>query len=114
MYQTTIGAEELIVAIEIPLAARDTRVAYVKFQILERPSVGVAAVATIRDGRFVGAPSVVVGAVDEVARRVETSQLAGASPKDPRALDALAEAARAAVEPVADLAGKAEDKRHLG
>src|SRR5438093_3839755 len=64
MYETAPATDEIIVAIEIPLPARDVRVAYVKFQILERPSVGVAAVATVRDGRFVGAPTVVVGAVD--------------------------------------------------
>src|SRR5256712_13681963 len=113
MYQTTIGAEELIVAIEIPLAARDTRVAYVKFQILERPSVGVAAVATIRDGRFVGAPVFVVGAADEVPRRVRTDELSGADVRDAAMRDALAQAARNAVEPVADLAGGVEYKRHL-
>src|SRR5712691_1972841 len=68
MYETAIAADEIIVAIEVPLPAKDARVAYVKFQILERPSVGVAAVATLRDGRFVGPPTLVVGAVDEMAR----------------------------------------------
>ncbi|MGH2491832.1 MAG: FAD binding domain-containing protein, partial [Candidatus Limnocylindria bacterium] len=72
MYETAIAADEIIVAIDVPLPARDARVAYVKFQILERPSVGVAAVATVRDGRFVGAPAFVVGAVDEMPRRVDT------------------------------------------
>ncbi len=113
MYQTAIGPDELIVAIEIPLPDRDTRVAYVKFQILERPSVGVAVVATIRDGRFVGAPTIVVGAADEVVRHVPTAQLAGADATDSRTHQALAEAARAAVEPVADLAGGADYKRYL-
>jgi carbon-monoxide dehydrogenase medium subunit len=113
MYQTAIGPDELVVAIEIPLPKPGTRIAYVKFQILERPSVGVAAVATIRDGRFAGAPTVVVGAVDEVCRHVPTEQLAGADPTDPRSGEALAEAARAAVEPTADLAGDVDYKRHL-
>jgi carbon-monoxide dehydrogenase medium subunit len=113
MYETEIAADEIIVAIEVPLPAKDVRIAYVKFQILERPSVGVAVVATVRDGRFVGAPSVVVGAVDEVARPVPTAQLAGADARDPRTREALAEAARGAVEPTADLAGSVEYKRHL-
>jgi len=113
MYETAIAADEIIVAIEIPLPARDARVAYVKFQILERPSVGVAAVATVRDGRFVGAPSVIVGGVDEMPRRVETGQFAGAGARDAGTRGALAEAARAAVEPIADLAGGVEYKRHL-
>jgi carbon-monoxide dehydrogenase medium subunit len=113
MYQTTIGPDEMIVAIEVPLPAADARIAYVKFQILERPSVGVAIVARVRDGVFVGAPAVVVGAVDEVARPVPTAQFAGADANDAGVRDALAEAARAAVEPVADLAGGVEYKRHL-
>lgn len=113
MYETAIAADEIIVAIEVPLPARDVRIAYVKFQILERPSVGVAAVATVRDGRFVGAPTVVVGAVDEMARSVPTAQFAGADARAAGTREALAEAARAAVEPTADLAGSAEYKRHL-
>ena len=113
MYQTAIAADEIIVAIEVPLPAKDVRIAYVKFQILERPSVGVAAVATVRDGRFVGAPTVVVGAVDEMAREVPTAQFAGADPRDAGTRDAIAEAARNAVEPTADLAGSVEYKRHL-
>ncbi|TMF76036.1 MAG: carbon monoxide dehydrogenase [Chloroflexi bacterium] len=113
MYETALAADEIILAIEIPLPARDVRVAYVKFQILERPSVGVAAVATVRDGRFVGSPGVVVGAVDEMPRRVSTSQFAGADAHDVGTREAIAEAAGAAVEPTADLAGDVEYKRHL-
>jgi carbon-monoxide dehydrogenase medium subunit len=113
MYQTALGPDELIIAIEIPLPARDVRTAYVKFQVLERPSVGVAVVATVRDGRFVGPPAFVVGAVDEVPRAVPTAELAGADARDPRTAEALAEAARAAVNPSSDLAGSAEYKRHV-
>lgn len=113
MYQTALGPDELIVAIEIPLPAPDVRMAYVKFQVLERPSLGVAAVATVRDGRFVGAPAVVIGAVDEVPRAVPAAELAGADAHDPRTAEALAQAARAAVDPSDDLAGSAEYKRHV-
>ena len=113
MYQTAIADDEIIVAIEVPLPARDARAAYVKFQILERPSVGVAAVASVRDGRFVGAPTVVVGAVDEMPRPVPTAQFAGADARDAGTREALAEAAQAAVEPTADLAGSVDYKRHL-
>jgi carbon-monoxide dehydrogenase medium subunit len=113
MYETAIAGDEIIVAIEVPVPDPATRIAYVKFQILERPSVGVAAVATVRDGRFVGAPTMVVGAVDEMARPVPTSQFAGADARDAGTREALAEAARNAVEPIADLAGSADYKRHL-
>jgi carbon-monoxide dehydrogenase medium subunit len=113
MYQTALAADEIIVAIEVPIPEPRRRAAYVKFQILERPSVGVAIVGELRDGRFVGAPAVVVGAVDEIPRRVATETLAGASARDAGTADALAAAARAAVDPVADLAGDADYKRHL-
>jgi carbon-monoxide dehydrogenase medium subunit len=113
MYQTALAADEMIVATEVPVPGPETRAAYVKFQILERPSVGVAAVARVKDGRFVGAPTIVVGAVDEVPRPVPTTELAGADARDPRTREALAEAARGAVDPVADLAGGVEYKRHL-
>jgi carbon-monoxide dehydrogenase medium subunit len=113
MYQTTLALDELLVAIEIPIPAKASRQSYVKFQILERPTVGVAIVADVRDGRFVSPPSVVVGAVDEMPKRVATEGLSGASLTDAATADALAEAARGAVEPVPDLAGDAEYKRHL-
>jgi carbon-monoxide dehydrogenase medium subunit len=113
MYLTALGPDEILVAIEVPVKNAPLRAGYVKFQILERPSVGVAVVGELRDGRFTDAPTVFIGAVDEMPRRAETRTLAGASPGDAAAVDALAAAARAAVEPVADLAGSAEYKRHL-
>jgi carbon-monoxide dehydrogenase medium subunit len=113
MYQTALGPDEIVVAIEVPLPAAGVRVSYVKFQILERPSVGVAVVATVRQGRFASAPTVVVGAVDEVPRLVPTADLAGAEVADRRTGAALAEAAQRAIDPVADLAGGTDYKRHL-
>jgi carbon-monoxide dehydrogenase medium subunit len=113
MYQTTLAADEIIVAIDVPVPDRALRASYVKFQILERPSVGVAIVAGVRDGRFTAEPSVVVGAVDEMPRRVDAAALRGADARDAATADALADAARRAVDPVDDLAGSAEYKRHV-
>ena len=113
MYQTVLASHEIIVAIEVPIPDARLRLAYVKFQILERPSVGVAVVADVREGRFAAPPVVVVGAVDEMPRRVATESLKGADARAASTLDSLAEAARAAVEPVADLAGDVDYKRHL-
>lgn len=113
MYETALAEDEIVVAIDVPVPPASVRAAYVKFQVLERPSVGVAAVATIRDGRFVGAPAFVVGAADETPRTVRTGELAGADASSPATAEALAESARDAVEPVDDLAGSAEYKRHL-
>lgn len=113
MYQTDIREDEILVRLDIPIPRPAVRAAYVKFQILERPSVGVAVVGAVRDGRFAEAPSVFVGAVDEVPRRVPTTELQGAAIAAQSTRDALAEAARGAVEPIPDLAGSAEYKRHL-
>jgi len=60
-----------------------------------------------------GAGAVVVGAADEVPRVVPTAQFAGADAHDAPTREAIAEAARRAVEPLADLAGGVEYKRHL-
>jgi aerobic carbon-monoxide dehydrogenase medium subunit len=106
MYQTALGEDEILVAVEVPVPPQAARVAYVKFQILERPTVGVAVVA----GEGL---TVVVGAVDEVPRTVDTSGLRAADLRSPATADAVADAAMRAVEPVADLAGSAEYKRHL-
>jgi carbon-monoxide dehydrogenase medium subunit len=113
MYQTALAPDEIVVAIEVPIPKTALRAAYVKFQILERPSIGVAITGDVRQGQLVGSPTVYVGAVDEMPRRVETRTLADASLNDAAAADALATAARAAVEPIADHAGSAEYKRHL-
>jgi carbon-monoxide dehydrogenase medium subunit len=97
-YETALAEDELIEAVVVPLPGRETRAAYLKFQVLERPTVGVATVALIGD-----APTVVVGAVDERPIRVEANGGVGD----------YVDAARAAVDPVDDLSGSAEYKRHL-
>ena len=113
MYETALAADELIEAIEVPVPKAGVRASYIKFQILERPSVGVAIVADIRGGAFVSAPVVVVGAVDELPRRADTASLSAADTRSRDTADAIAAAARSAVAPVADLAGSEEYKRHL-
>ena len=113
MYETGLGPDEIVVAIEVPVPRQGVRASYVKFQILERPSVGVAIAGELRDGRFADAPTVFVGAVDEVPRRVDAHGLLGADAADARTADALADAARRSVDPVADLAGGVDYKRHV-
>jgi aerobic carbon-monoxide dehydrogenase medium subunit len=112
-YETALAPDELMVAVVVPIPAADVTAAYLNFRVLERPTLGVAVAGRLRQGRFVNAPTVVVGAVDEVPRRVPAAPLKGAGPGDPEAVEAVMEAARAAVEPAGDLAGSAEYKRHL-
>jgi len=112
-YETALAEDELIEAIVVPIPGEDVRATYLKFQVLERPAVGVAAVARIRDGSFVGAPAVVVGAVDERPVRVPADVLDGVVCNDESALDDVAEASREALGPADDLSGSADYKRHL-
>ncbi len=97
-YETSLAEDELIEAVVVPLTAPAPRAVYLKFQVLERPTVGVAAVARNGD-----APIVVVGAVDARPVRVEATG----------DVEDFVEAAREAVDPVDDLSGSAEYKRHL-
>jgi aerobic carbon-monoxide dehydrogenase medium subunit len=112
-YETALESDELITAVRVPVADADVRAAYRKFQVLERPTVGAAAVGRVVGGVFAAPPSVVVGAVDERPIRVPADALAGAAPGDADALEEICAAARDAVDPVDDLAGSADYKRHL-
>jgi carbon-monoxide dehydrogenase medium subunit len=97
-YETELGEDELIEAVTVPLQAPQTKATYLKFQVLERPTVGVAAVARNGDE-----PTVVVGAVDDRPIRVDAVG----------DIEDYVNAAREAVDPIDDLSGSAEYKRHL-
>lgn len=112
-YETALGEDELIVGIDVPIPPSGERAAYEKFQVLERPSVGVAAAGEVRDGVFVKTPRLVIGAVDETPRSVVVDMLTEASIDDETTMNDAGDAAAAAVEPVDDLSGSAEYKRHL-
>jgi carbon-monoxide dehydrogenase medium subunit len=110
-YETALTADELVVAIRVPPSAEEARVAYRNFRVLERPSICVAVLTTVIEGRFEGAPTIVLGAVEETPKRLEVSEFAGAPVLE--AAREIGAAASAAVEPVDDLAGSAEYKAHV-
>lgn len=112
-YQTALGPEEIITAIELPLPETNVRCAYLNFRISERPSVGVAVVARLEDGHLAGEPVVVVGAATPTPRRAPVTGLAGLRPSSKEAQREVAEAARSVADPGADLTGSKEYKRHL-
>ena len=112
-YETALAEDEVIEAVLVPLPREDVAATYAKFQVLERPAVGVAAAAPVANGVFAGAPTLVLGAVDERPLRVDASPLGGATRDDVEAFVQVANAAREAVDPVGDLSGSAEYKRHL-
>jgi carbon-monoxide dehydrogenase medium subunit len=112
-YETALGDDELVTAVVVPVPPAGVRATYRKLATLERPTVGVAVMGEVAGDTFATAPAVVVGAVDERPLRVDATPLAGASVRDRDALEAVVEAARDLVDPVDDLSGSADYKRHL-
>ena len=91
---------ELLTAIKIPVG-RVVAAAYLKYQTMERPTVGVAALDLNLEGRHVR--RIVVGAVADRPHMVDV--------ETPAPVNASAIAAE--IEPIADIAGTARYKRHV-
>lgn len=92
--------DELLTRISIP-TGHTTRAVYRKFQTMERPTVGVAAVDRRVDGP--NTRRIVVGAV------AERPMLWDIDPSDPPDGASLA----ASIEPIPDIAGSERYKRHV-
>ena len=113
-YETALAPDELMTGIDIPLAAKNRRAAYMKFQIKERPTLGLALVLDA-DGGDIKSARVVVGSVSaKPARSDQVDKMLAGSRADveKRLADAAQELAKVA-DPVDDLEGSAEYKRHL-
>lgn len=114
-FETCLEGDELLTEIVVPPLPARSAAAYLKFGMLERPSVGVAVALTLDDGR-VGRARVAVGCVGPVPRRVPEAEavLAGAGVDESLArLDEAGRLAAAAADAVTDLHGSAEYKAHL-
>jgi carbon-monoxide dehydrogenase medium subunit len=113
-YETSLAADELLVGVGIPIPAKSQRAAYLKFQLHERPTLGLALVLDV-DGDNIQTASAVVGSVSAVPTRSEkaNSLLIGSKVQVEKQLPEAAEALAEAADPVDDLEGSAEYKRHL-
>ncbi len=115
-YETALAPDELLIAIEIPLPAKSQRSAYLKFQIHERPTLGLALVLDLDEsGHVIRKARVVVGSVSPKPCRSEKAEALLVGPRE-SAEKQLSDAALAladAADPVDDLEGSAEYKRHL-
>lgn len=113
-YETSLAADELLTAIEIPIPAKPQRVAYLKFQLKERPTLGLALVLDIA-GDNIEKATAVVGSVSASPARSDACDglLVGAKAQVEKQLRDAAEALTNAADPVDDLEGSAEYKRHL-
>ena len=115
-YETALAADELLTEMEVPLLSKSQRAAYLKFQIHERPTLGLALVLDLDEsGRGITKARAVVGSVSSKPCRSDQADalLAGAREKVEKQLADAAQALADAAEPVDDLEGSAEYKRHL-
>jgi aerobic carbon-monoxide dehydrogenase medium subunit len=113
-YETSLGPDELLIGVEIPILAKTQRAAYQKFQLKERPTLGLALVLDV-DGDNIKKATAVVGSVSALPTRSEQCDglLAGAKTQVENQLGDAAEALAKAADPVDDLEGSADYKRHL-
>ncbi len=116
LYETALAPGELVSAVLVPPPPAGLRGTYLKFTTRsseDRPTIGVAAMVRQRDGVCAEA-RLVIGATTPTPVRVHDAEaLAAGQPLDAALLQRMAAAAGAAIEPVDDLHGPAEYKRHV-
>ncbi|TMA12349.1 MAG: hypothetical protein E6J89_04910 [Deltaproteobacteria bacterium] len=115
-YETSLGADEVLTSIEIPIPDKSQRAAYLKFQIHERPTLGLALLLNLDpSGRNLTKARAVVGCISLKPCRSEKAEALLVGPREkvekqiPDAAQILADLA----DPSDDLEGTAEYKRHL-
>ena len=113
-YETSLANDELLAGVEIPMPSKSQRAAYVKFQLKERPTLGLALVLDL-DGDTIRQARAVVGSVSAVPTQSDKANqiLAGAKVQVEKQLQDAGEALAQAADPVDDLEGSADYKRHL-
>lgn len=115
-YANNLGPGEILTKISIPCAKPSHRYAYMKFQIHERPILGLALrLETPDDGKTFSSSRIAVGCACPFPARVPDAEKQIAGPKEeiekrlPEAADLVADAA----DLMDDHEGSAEYKRHL-
>ena len=113
-YETSLANDELLAAVEVPVLSQSQRAAYLKFQLKERPTLGLALVLDV-DGDAIKKATAVVGSVSAVPTQSDKANqlLVGSRAQVEKQLADAAEALAQAADPVDDLEGSAEYKRHL-
>lgn len=113
-YETSLANDELLAAVEVPVPSKSQRAAYLKFQLKERPTLGLALVLDM-DGDTIKKAAAVVGSVSAVPTKSDKANqlLAGARAQVEKQLTDAGQALAQAADPVDDLEGGADYKRHL-
>jgi aerobic carbon-monoxide dehydrogenase medium subunit len=115
-YETSLAENELVTHTLVPLPAPGWRIAYEKFGIHERPTLGLAVVLAMDDGgETVVSARVAVGCVAPAPRRSTEAerQLVGPISQIDGRLDDAAEALAADAELIDEIDGSVEYKQQL-
>jgi aerobic carbon-monoxide dehydrogenase medium subunit len=115
-YENSLAADEFLMGVEIPSLKKSQRAAYVKFQTHERPTLGIALLLDLDDsGENIRKARAVVGSVSATPGRSDKTDAALTGPRSQieKQLNDAAAALADAADPVDDLQGSAEYKRHL-
>jgi len=115
--QTVLRDNEVLTAILVPKLPPRFGAAYARFQLRDGNTIAVAAVAAsllLGDDDTVQDARIVLGAVAPIPKPVPGAgdALIGHA-ADQDAFDAAAEAAKAAAQPISDVRGSADFRRHL-
>ena len=115
-YENSLTQDEVLTGVDVPLPAPSQRTAYLKFQVHERPLLGLALVLELsEDGSEIRQARCAVGCVSPTPCRSEAAESLIAGPAD-SVEQRLQQAANALADEAAltdDREGSAEYKRHL-
>ena len=113
-YETSLAADDVLTGVEVPILASNQRAAYLKFQTHERPTLGIALFLET-DGDSIKQARAVVGSVSARPTRSDKTDAAliGKRSDVEKQLDDAAKLLGDAADPVDDLQGSGEYKRHL-
>ena len=113
-YETSLGTDEILTSVEIPVLRKTQRAAYLKFQLKERPTLGLALVLDV-EGDEIKKATAVVGSVSASPAQSRTANqlLIGSRAEVEKQLANAGEALAEAADSVDDLEGSADYKRHL-
>lgn len=115
-YENSLTQDEVLTGVDVPLPGTTQRTAYLKFQVHERPLLGLALMLDLNeDGSEIRAARCAVGCVSPTPCRSETAESLISGPAD-SVEQRLQEAADTLADEAAltdDREGSAEYKRHL-
>ena len=115
-YSNSLRPGELLTRVRIPVSTSTQRAAYLKFQIHERPTLGLGVVLdTVENGERVASSRIAIGCLCPFPRRSPAAEklLLGSRSELETAIPGAAEALADDAELIDDHEGGADYKRHL-